>query len=618
MKGPAQKGRKSSHSNTKDELKRLYSKPISSTRSGALFNAFSYPTKISPEAIAVFIATHTKPGALVLDTFGGSGTTGLAALLCDRPTEVMKNIASHLRLKPQWGPRRAAIYEIGALGAFISNTMCHPVDPTIFETTARRLIDNVEEELAGVYDAVDPDGKKGEIRHIIWSDVLACPSCRKETSYWEAMVSISPFKMRDAFSCTHCSAESPVDFPKRVTERFYDPLLKKNIIRKKRVPVMVYGQTGAKKWRRKVTDDDKRKYAQILKRGMSIHASAEPIVWGDLYRAGYHTGITHLHHFYTERNFLVLNALWHAIDKEPRELQDALRLLVLSYNATHSTLMTRVVVKQGQKDFALTGAQSGVLYISSLPVEKNIFHGVRRKVRTLREAFSIVYGSTSEVDVHQASSTRIKLPDESVDYVFTDPPFGDYIPYAEINQINEIWLGRVTDRSKEIIVSHAQGKSVEQYGTLMKRVLGEISRTLKKSGKVTLVFHSSKAEVWQALTDAYELAGFGVKATSVLDKIQESFKQVVSTVSVKGDPLLLLEKRNSKVRNKNEEEERGAIINAILEKAWPEVADIKELTPERMYSRFVTKCLEEGISVAIDAEAFYKMVPQKIYAESKK
>lgn len=618
MKGLVRKKENSGQPDKKDELKRLYSKPISSTRSGALFNAFSYPTKISPEAIAVFIATHTKPGALVLDTFGGSGTTGLAALLCDRPTEVMKHIASQLRLKPQWGPRRAAIYEIGTLGAFISNTMCHPANPTDFEATAKRLIDTVEKELGGIYDAIDPDGKKGEIRHIIWSDVLACPSCQKETSYWEAMVSLSPLKMRDAFHCSHCSTKSPIDFAKRVTERYNDLLLKKTIVRKKRVPVMVHGQTDGKKWRRPVTADDKKRYSQIVKRGASIQSLIEPIVWGDLYRAGYHTGITHLHHFYTHRNFLVLNALWHAIDKEPRELQDALRLLVLSYNATHSTLMTRVVVKKGQKDFALTGSQSGVLYISSLPVEKNIFHGVRRKVRTLKEAFSIVYGSKSAVEVHQASSTRIKLPDESVDYVFTDPPFGDYIPYAEINQINEIWLGRVTDRSKEIIVSHAQGKSVEQYGTLMKRVLGEIARTLKKSGKATLVFHSSKAEVWQALTDAYELAGFGIKATSVLDKIQESFKQVVSTVSVKGDPLLLLEKRNTKARKKNQDAERDAIINAILEKSWPEATDIKELTPERMYSRFVTKCLEEGISVAIDAEAFYKMIPQKIYAEAKK
>ncbi|MFC3119830.1 DNA methyltransferase [Jhaorihella thermophila] len=41
---------------------------------------------MSPEAIALFIAAHTKPGDTVFfDGFAGSGTTGLAALLCEKP-----------------------------------------------------------------------------------------------------------------------------------------------------------------------------------------------------------------------------------------------------------------------------------------------------------------------------------------------------------------------------------------------------------------------------------------------------------------------------------------------------------------------------------------------------
>ena len=69
-----------------ESITKLYQTPLPSTRTGPLYNAFSYPTKISPEAIAVYIATHTEPGATVLDAFAGSGTTGLATLLCDRPT----------------------------------------------------------------------------------------------------------------------------------------------------------------------------------------------------------------------------------------------------------------------------------------------------------------------------------------------------------------------------------------------------------------------------------------------------------------------------------------------------------------------------------------------------
>lgn len=106
----------------------LYSKPLPSSRSGPIYNAFSYPTKISPEAIAVFIAAHTTPDAKILDIFGGSGTTGLAALLCDKPTKEMLKIAADLNVTPQWGPRIAEVYELSTLGAFSASILTAPPD----------------------------------------------------------------------------------------------------------------------------------------------------------------------------------------------------------------------------------------------------------------------------------------------------------------------------------------------------------------------------------------------------------------------------------------------------------------------------------------------------------
>jgi hypothetical protein len=262
--------------------------------------------------------------------------------------------------------------------------------------------------------------------------------------------------------------------------------------------------------------------------------------------------------------------------------------------------MTRVVVKKGQSDFVLTGAQSGVLYVSGLPVEKNVFEGITRKAKSFADAFRLVYGGKSKVCVHNTSSERMDLPSGSVDYVFTDPPFGDYIPYAEINQINELWLGKTTDRKSEIIVSQAQGKDVAKYGQMMASVFGEISRVLKPKGMATVVFHSAHSEVWRSLTSAYIGAGLSVRATSVLDKIQASFKQVVSEVSVKGDPLLLLSKGQ---KAKTSKTDSAAVADEIIlntANLGPE-----EQEPQRLYSRFVGRCLELGIDVGLDAKEFY-------------
>lgn len=260
------------------------------------------------------------------------------------------------------------------------------------------------------------------------------------------------------------------------------------------------------------------------------------IKWGELYRQGYHYGITHLHHFYTYRNWFVFNTLWHKVDLFPEEIQNALRIFLLSYNTAHSTLMTRVVAKKNNPDFVITGAQPGVLYISGLPVEKNIMLGLQRKLKTFVEAFQKIESSKGTVEFVNGSSTNIKLEDNTIDYVFTDPPFGDFIPYSEINQINEAWLGIVTDNTEEAIINPAQGKAIDEYSNLMTSVFAQISRKMKATASCTLVFHSAKSAIWRALVDAYKQSGlYSVKA-SILDKIQPSFKQTNSNVTVKGDP----------------------------------------------------------------------------------
>ena len=54
-----------------DKIEALYSKTLPSSRAGSFYNTFPYPTKISPEAIAVYIACTTDPGDMVLDALPG-------------------------------------------------------------------------------------------------------------------------------------------------------------------------------------------------------------------------------------------------------------------------------------------------------------------------------------------------------------------------------------------------------------------------------------------------------------------------------------------------------------------------------------------------------------------
>ena len=581
----------------------LYDRPLRSTRTGPLYGAFPYPTKISPEAIALFIATHTNPGDTVFDGFAGSGTTGVAALLCENPPAHLREEARRLGLKVKWGARNAVLYELGALGSFVARTLTNPPEPEAFRKAASEILSETEQAYRWMYDAKDAENNEGTIRYTIWSDLVKCPVCNEEVSLWDASVGLRPAHIGPDFTCPNCAHLTPVGEVERLTSVRRDDIVGLDRELRTRCPVRVYGITGRKTWSRVATDDDLALLSRIELQPIPDSVPRVVVPWGDLYRRGYHTGITYMHHFYTRRNLIAFGHLWERTLNYDPALREALRFWLLSYNASHTTMMTRVVAKSGQDDLVVTSAQPGVLYISGLPVEKNVFDGLRRKLATVGKAFDIVHGRRGVVQVYQQSSCHVELPDASIDYVFTDPPFGGNIPYAEVNFINEAWLGKYTDRTDEVIVSNHQNKTVVEYEELLARALAEVQRILKPDAKATLIFHSASAEVWGALQSAYTSAGFGVVHASVLNKTQESFKQVTTAGAVKGDPVLLLAKQSPV-----ETETNGSAwaIASRLQIAAAQNLDPDERTVQRLYSRLVAYFLANNQEVPVDADVFYR------------
>ena len=585
----------------KDQLAALYASALPARRNGPLYTAFPYPTKIDPEAIALHIATHTPPGATVFDGFAGSGTTGLAALLCEDPPRSLRREAERRGLAVEWGPRNAVLYELGSLGAFIAHTLNNPPDPTRFRNAAVEILRSTDTDFGWLYSATDPHGRTGAIRHTVWSDFLRCATCGHATTLWDACVSFAPATIDTLFRCPSCGAEHQVRSLERVTERSRDDLIGTLTDSRRRSVACVYGITGKSTWQRPPNIDDRELLARIEHEPIPACVPVLEIAWGDLQRRGYHHGISHVHHFYTRRNLIAFARLWERADALDTSLREAVRFWLLSYNASHATIMTRVVAKSAQKDLVVTSAQPGVLYVSGLPVEKNIFRGLRRKLSTVTKAFQAIHGRHGHVSVRQKSSCAVDLPDHSVDYVFTDPPFGGNIPYSEISFLNEAWLGRFTDTTEEAIVNRSQRKSLAAYQGLLTTALAEVRRILKPHARATLVFHSASAAVWNALRNAYSDAGLSVEHAGVLDKKQGSFKQVTSHGAVRGDPVLLLRKQEASSRSPSAT-------------AWEVAAELKrealdldpsEQTPERLYSRLVSHFLANHQDVPIDAGDFY-------------
>ena len=172
-------------------------------------------------------------------------------------------------------------------------------------------------------------------------------------------------------------------------------------------------------------------------------------------------------------------------------------------------------------------------------------------VRSLDSGFITTTGTTA----------LLGLPDDSVDYVFTDPPFGENIYYADLNFLVESWHRVLTNAAPEAIVDRFKGKGLPEYQRLMQRCFEEYRRVLKPGRWITIVFHNSRNAVWTAIQEALLAAGFVVADVRTMDKRQGSYRQVTST-AVKQDLVISAYKPNGGL------EARFALGKGAEEGAW--------------------------------------------------
>src|SRR5262249_21915609 len=156
---------------------------------------------------------------------------------------------------------------------------------------------------------------------------------------------------------------------------------------------------------------------------------------------------------------------------------------------------------------------------------------------------------------------RPRIAPQCVDYVFTDPPFGENIFYADLNLLVESWHRVKTDAQSEAVIDTAKGKGLPEYQHLMQRCFEEYFRVLKPGRWMTVVFHNSQNRVWNAIQEAMSTAGFVVAEVRTLDKQQGSYRQVTST-AMKQDLVISAYKPNEGL------EERFKIEAGSEDGAW--------------------------------------------------
>ena len=255
---------------------------------------------------------------------------------------------------------------------------------------------------------------------------------------------------------------------------------------------------------------------------------------------------------------------------------------------------------------------SGTLYVGSTLSEPSPTYALTGKLNRFKKA---VPSSRNGTIISTQSLASMRMPDNSVDYAFIDPPFGDNLPYSELNFFWEAWLRVFTSIEQETIVSKKWKKDLRAYTSMMTNCLKEVCRILKPGRWVTVEFHNSKNSVWTAIQEALGQAGFIIADIRVLDKGMLTKKQLNAN-AVNKDLIISAYKPNEGL------EERFGLVAGQEDGVWDfvrthlkqlpvfETADgmvavMGERQAHLLFDRMVAFHVQRGSTVPLSAGEFY-------------
>jgi hypothetical protein len=600
---------------------------VSVGKTDPIYKAHSYHTKVPHLAIVPSILHYTEPGDVVLDGFCGSGMTGVAAQWCGSAPENYRRDLEALwekegREKPKWGPRRVVLGDLAPAATFIAANYNLPFDVSEFAQAARKILDEVEQEIGWMYETLHTDGKtKGRIEYTVWSEVFTCPDCAGEVVFLKQALDPETKKVKDAFPCPHCGAELSKKRLERLYETKMDKAMNITIRTPKRQPVLIVYKLGKTRYEKQPDQADLETLSKIesLPWPSELPTVALPYMHMTHERARMdNVGITHIHHFFLPRAAHALAALWRRANAWPEARVRQMLLFFLE----QGFWTTSVCNSYRPTGFSqVSQYMKGIYYVPSQHSELSPWYVHEGKLKRLIRSFSEQPRNEGLILISTASAAVLDLPNNCIDYIFTDPPFGENIYYADLNFLVESWHRVLTNATPEAIVDKAKKKGLPEYQQLMQQCFAEYCRVLKPGRWMTVVFHNSRNAVWNAIQEAMLAAGFVVADVRTLDKKQGSYRQVTST-AVKQDLVISAYKPNGGL------EERFRLEAGTEQGVWDFVrTHLKQLPvfvskngqaeviAERqnylLFDRMVAFHVQRGVTVPLSAAEFYAGLAQR-------
>ena len=258
-------------------------------------------------------------------------------------------------------------------------------------------------------------------------------------------------------------------------------------------------------------------------------------------------GVKKVSDLFSTRNLVALGILRKAIRRLPVEHRLDFTLVLTNTVLHVSKLKSEKIRPLGVNNY----------WIPDDFIEENViwrFIDRAKQFQIAKTAISARFESidsllTGKYDLRNSSSIPMDSIDaSSIDYILTDPPYGDVIQYSELSFVWNVWLEEDQDQTAELIVNPVQNKNDDYFLDKMAIFIRDCFRVLKPGRKFTLCFQNKDPEVWFKVAKIAAEAGFGLDMIETFDFLGSTFNKNWSKNSPKVDLYVTLVKLDNEAK----------------------------------------------------------------------
>ena len=206
-------------------------------------------------------------------------------------------------------------------------------------------------------------------------------------------------------------------------------------------------------------------------------------------------------------------------------------------------------------------------------------------------------GANILLKTHNALELTQIIPKNSIDYVFTDPPYGGAVQYFELSTLWASWLKIDLNYKDEVTINKQQDKDFNYYHKMLTAAFKQVYDVLKRGKYMTVTFHSTDIKVWTSIIKAVVLAGFDLEKIVYQPPARPSAKGLLQPYgSAVGDYYIRFRKPESEILLTPEEVSQERYERVVLEAAKRILAERGEPTIyQHILNGIIVELKQEGV-----------------------